>query len=294
MVFFFLFSDGVYAQKKNERYVAYIETYCDIAVEQMKLHKIPASITLAQGILESSAGQSDLAQRSRNHFGIKCGNDWTGASVTHYDDGRNECFRSYTKVRDSYEDHSLFLVNRPWYSSLFELPITDYKRWATGLKEAGYATDPLYPTKLITLIETYELHQYDKSKPTTDPGKKDPVIEKPTTGGHTIYKANGLIYVTSHRGDTFESIAEEIGMRSYKLAGYNELPVKHIFSDGEIVYLEKKNTKASKGFNFHRVKDGESMHSISQLYGIRLKNLYKLNRQDTNYVPEIGTLLRVR
>lgn len=311
MLSFSFFSSDLQAQKKSEKFVKYIETYCDIAVEQMKLHKIPASITLAQGILESAGGESELAQKSRNHFGIKCGGDWTGPSVTHYDDGRNECFRSYKKVSESYEDHSLFLVNRAWYAPLFELPITDYEGWANGLKKAGYATDPNYPTRLITLVETYELHLYDqiglgvtdpkpgKEDPTPGkedptPGKEDPVPIDPSTGIHEIYKANGLLYIIARKGDTFETIAKEVEMKAKKLIEYNDLVAEYKLSDGDIIYLEKKNTKAPRGFTLHQVKAGESMHSISQIYGIRLKNLYKLNRQSADYVPEVGTLLRVR
>lgn len=139
----------------------YIQTYKDIAMVEMQRYKIPASITLAQGILESGSGQGRLARHARNHFGIKCHLGWEGATISHDDDEKGECFRKYARAEDSFEDHSLFLVNRPRYASLFELKPDDYKGWAHGLKKAGYATDPGYPNKLIFLIKKYNLHQYD-------------------------------------------------------------------------------------------------------------------------------------
>ena len=150
-----------HAQRRNSRYNEYIKQYAPIAVEQMKLHKIPASITLAQGLLESGAGQSQLARKSNNHFGIKCHNTWKGRRVYHDDDARGECFRAYRNPRDSYEDHSKFLKSGARYAFLFKLKITDYKGWARGLKKAGYATDPSYANRLITIIEDYELYKYD-------------------------------------------------------------------------------------------------------------------------------------
>ena len=142
--------------KWNVTYQTYIDQYKDIAIEEMLRYNIPASITLAQGLFESAAGQSRLALYSNNHFGIKC-HDWTGRSVRHDDDELQECFRAYDNVRQSYEDHSKFLVNKPRYRSLFSLPRTDYRGWARGLKAAGYATNPQYANKLIEIIELYKL-----------------------------------------------------------------------------------------------------------------------------------------
>ena len=141
------------AQTRNRQYEEYIHKYKDIAVEEMKRYRIPASITLAQGLLESGAGKSALSRKSNNHFGIKCGGDWTGRTVRYDDDARNECFRAYKHPRDSYEDHSKFLKGRSRYAFLFKLKITDYKGWAHGLKKAGYATDPRYAYRLIDIIE---------------------------------------------------------------------------------------------------------------------------------------------
>ena len=144
------------AQSKNQAYLDYIAQYSDLAIEQQRKHKVPAAITMAQGILESAAGRSELAVKANNHFGIKCTSDWQGRTINKDDDKANECFRRYARVENSYEDHSLFLL-RKRYESLFALPIGDYKGWAHGLKACGYATDPKYPEKLIQLIELYEL-----------------------------------------------------------------------------------------------------------------------------------------
>ena len=153
---------AIQAQPRNKQYESYIKKYRELAVEEMKKYHIPASITLAQGLLESGAGKSELARKSNNHFGIKCGGDWRGKTVSHDDDARGECFRAYKHPKDSYEDHSKFLVGRPRYASLFKLKITDYKGWARGLKKAGYATNPRYADQLIGIIELYELYKYDE------------------------------------------------------------------------------------------------------------------------------------
>ncbi|HET7733635.1 MAG TPA: glucosaminidase domain-containing protein, partial [Paludibacter sp.] len=157
---FLLISLLASSQSRNQTYVSYINQYSQLAVKQQKEYGIPASITLAQGLLESGAGISSFAKESNNHFGIKC-NDWMGEKIYHDDDSKGECFRKYNQVLESYEDHSLFLKNKPRYAFLFELKSTDYEGWAFGLKKAGYATDPAYAYKLITIIENYDLHQYD-------------------------------------------------------------------------------------------------------------------------------------
>lgn len=289
--FFLLAAVGVLAQKKNARYVEYINKYSDLAVEQMKLHKIPASITLAQGLLESGAGRSELARKSNNHFGIKCGSSWRGRSVRHDDDARNECFRAYRNPRDSYEDHSEFLKRGARYAFLFKLEITDYKGWAKGLKKAGYATDPSYANRLITIIEDYDLYKYDrkgiysKSKLSKEPWLMNP---------HQVYIANGLIYVIARSGDTFQNLGKEFDIRWKRLVDYNDLQRDYTLMPGDIIYLKSKNKKALKQYTVHIVKDGESMHSISQKYGIRLKYLYKMNRKDGDYIPEVGDRLRLR
>lgn len=275
------------AQTRNKQYEEYIKKYRDIAVEEMKKYHIPASITLAQGLLESGAGQSTLARKSNNHFGIKCGSDWKGKSVRHDDDERNECFRAYKHPKQSYEDHSKFLVSRPRYASLFKLKITDYKGWARGLKKAGYATNPRYAEQLIGIIELYDLDQYDKK------GGLKWMKENPNP--HQPYIANGLVYIVVRSGDTWKSISKEFDISRKKLRKYNDLYKGYELQVGDILYLEKKNRRADKEHIVHVLRAGESMYSISQKYGIRLKRLYKLNKMsEDESTPEVGTILRLR
>lgn len=275
------------AQTRNKQYESYIKQYRDLAVEEMKKYRIPASITLAQGLLESGAGQSTLARKSNNHFGIKCGSDWRGKTVSHDDDARGECFRAYKHPKQSYEDHSKFLANRPRYASLFKLDITDYKGWARGLKKAGYATNPRYAEQLIGIIELYDLHKYDKK------GGLKWMKENPNP--HQTYIANGLVYIVVGAGDSWKSISKELDISQKKLRKYNDLYKGYALQVGDILYLEKKNRKAGKEHIVHVLRAGESMYSISQKYGIRLKNLYKLNKMDEDDpAPEVGTILRLR
>ena len=275
------------AQTRNKQYESYIKQYRDLAVEEMKKYRIPASITLAQGLLESGAGQSTLARKSNNHFGIKCGSDWRGKTVSHDDDARGECFRAYKHPKQSYEDHSKFLANRPRYASLFKLEITDYKGWARGLKKAGYATNPRYAEQLIGIIELYDLHKYDRK------GGLKWMKENPNP--HQTYIANGLVYIVVRAGDSWKSISKELDISQKKLRKYNDLYKGYALQVGDILYLEKKNRKADKEHIVHVLRAGESMYSISQKYGIRLKNLYKLNKMDEDDpAPEVGTILRLR
>ena len=275
------------AQTRNKQYEDYIKKYRELAVEEMKKYHIPASITLAQGLLESGAGQSTLARKSNNHFGIKCGGDWTGKTVSHDDDARGECFRAYKHPKDSYEDHSKFLAGRSRYASLFKLKITDYKGWARGLKKAGYATNPRYADQLIGIIELYELHKYDE-KNYLKWIKKNP-------NPHQTYIANDLLYIVVRAGDSWKSISKEFDISQKKLRKYNDLYKGYALQVGDILYLEKKNRKADKAHIVHVLRAGESMYSISQKYGIRLKNLYKLNQmRENDPAPEVGTILRLR
>lgn len=287
----FFFAAGAQAQRRNSRYVDYINKYSDLAVEQMKEHKIPASITLAQGLLESGAGMSTLARKSNNHFGIKCGSNWRGRTVRHHDDRRNECFRAYSHPRASYEDHSVFLTRGARYAFLFRLDITDYKGWARGLKKAGYATDPSYANRLITIIEDYDLYKYDR-KSGRGSAKKE--SGRTVMNPHQVYIANGIAYVVARTGDTFKGIGKEFGISWRKLVKYNDLQKDYTLMNGDIIYLKAKKRKASKPYTVYIVKDGDSMHTISQRYAIRLKNLYKMNRKEGDYVPEVGDRLRLR
>lgn len=285
--FMFTLSVSAFSQTRNKAYEEYIRRYKELAIEQMERYRIPASITMSQGLLESGAGKSELAKKSNNHFGIKCGGNWNGRTVYHDDDARGECFRAYRNVRESYEDHSRFLSTRGRYSFLFKLKPTDYKGWAHGLKKAGYATNPQYGYRLISLIELYNLDELDTRK-----GRKK--YDEPVVFVHQVYKANELLYIKARRGDTFESLSNEFEISARKLRKYNELDKDYVFKDGDIVYLEKKHRRALKPYIIHRVGEGESMYSISQMYGIRLKNLYKLNKKDADYAPSVGDYLRLR
>lgn len=279
------------SQRKLPSYEKYIRQYSDLAVRHQKKYHIPASITLAQGILESGAGQSELARRSNNHFGIKCHADWSGKRVYHDDDLRGECFRKYKRVEDSYEDHSRFIAERPRYARLFKLNSKDYKGWARGLQKCGYATDRAYANKLIKLIEDYELYRYDSGKYKGSPSKDTP----PAPIRHyDIYRTHGLIYVYAKAGDSFDQIARSLNFRVKDLKKYNEVPEDFPLQAGDIVYLEKKKKKADKPHYDHVVQVGESMHTIAQQYGIRIKSLYKLNKKDEDYVPEEGDVLKLR
>ena len=281
--------------KWNQAYQQYFDQYKDIAIEQMLKHHIPASITLAQGVFESGAGKSELARRANNHFGIKC-HGWTGRTSYHDDDMSNECFRAYDSAYDSFEDHSLFLVNGRRYQSLFDLKETDYKGWAKGLKAAGYATNPQYANKLIEIIQLYKLSEYDKAK---DYDKFMAAHTKDHVAGgmaHPINFYNKNYYVLARRGDTFRTIADEMGTSYRKLAKYNERDKNDQLEEGEIVWLMKKRTKAPKDYKgrLHYVRSGESMYSIAQKYGIRLKNLYKMNHLSPDYQIRVGDGLRLR
>lgn len=286
----FLFPPLIHGQRKNASYLRYIDQYSYIAVRHQNKYGIPASITLAQGILESGAGQSELARKSNNHFGIKCHSDWNGGRAYHDDDLRGECFRKYKRVEDSYDDHALFLTQRPRYSHLFSLNVKDYKGWARGLQKSGYATDRAYANKLIKMIEDYELYRYDSGK-----GRKTTQAQlSQTTVKRSVYKTHGLIYVYADDYDSFEKIAAEMGFKPKDLHKYNEVPEGFPLQKGDIVYLQKKKKKADKPHFDHVVQIGESMHSISQKYGIRLNNLYKLNKKKDDYIPEEGDVLKLR
>ncbi len=315
---FFLLPLAVLPQK-NAAYLAYIEKYSEIAVIQQQEHGIPASITLAQGILESAAGQARLALEANNHFGIKC-HDWDGARIYHNDDRRNECFRKYRRALDSYEDHSNFLKSRSRYAFLFELKITDYKGWAHGLKKAGYATDPAYANKLISLIEEYELYRFDRvtvddlSKKQREERSKRRTAEHGTSTGrekrasrmqsatgnvptytpHPVMHTNGLRYVIARAGDTYGSIADEFGLKGTNVAIYNDAASETQPEVGGRVYLQKKRKKAQRQYTTHTVQQGESLYSIAQQYGIRIVELYNLNQLPYDASPRVGQTLKLR
>ena len=270
---------------QNNDYVAYINLYKDIAIEQMHKYHIPASITLAQGLLESGAGRSELARKANNHFGIKC-HSWDGKKIYHDDDKKGECFRVYKSARDSYEDHSIFLSTGSRYEFLFKYAETDYVAWARGLKRAGYATSPTYADKLIEIIERYNLDQYDRTKKDSKPQVVNP---------HTPYIANDIVYIVARQGDTMMTIAEEFETSKRKLINYNDLYKGYVPVKGDIIYLARKHRKARKPNTQHVVKDGESMYMISQKYAIRLHRLYKMNKATPDtYSPMVGDVVKLR
>lgn len=297
LVGFLLFTLPFSAQVRwNSAYQDYINQYKNIAIEQMKRYHIPASITLAQGLFESAAGKSELTRFSNNHFGIKC-HGWTKKTYYHDDEEANECFRAYNNAFDSFEDHSLFLKNNSRYSSLFRLKSDDYKGWAQGLRNCGYATNPQYANKLIDIIQLYKLYQYDESK------GYDHFILNHSHGTsvngqpmHVIHEFNDNYYIVVRKGDTFYTLSKETDISARKLAKYNERDKRDPLDIGEYIYLKKKKHKAPKDYKdrLHYVRSGESMYSISQLYGIRLKYLYKMNRLSPDYQIRIGDGLKLR
>lgn len=276
----------------------YIETYRDLAINQMQRYRIPASITLAQGLYESNAGKSELARVYNNHFGIKKGMNWTGRTVTMRDDRPDDQFRVYPSVQASYEDHSQFLRNNQRYSVLFTYRIDDYKSWAHGLKRCGYATDPQYAQKIIDVVEAYNLSQFDSYTSGRYHARNgvDSNTESIFFSSHIIYYNNRCYMVIAQPGDTWESIALATGTKPWKLLKYNDYPMDYQLRTGDIVYLEHKRNKADKYYRNkpHTVQPGESMHSISQRYGIRLSRLYKLNRIPGDVEIGTGDVLRVR
>jgi LysM repeat protein len=297
-----IITDCLYAESRNisTPFQEYINTYSALAVKKQKEFGIPASITLAQGLLESGGGQSVLAKNANNHFGIKC-HDWKGATILHDDNKKKECFRKYTHAEESYNDHSRFLKERPRYAELFKLNVKDYKGWAKGLQKCGYATDKTYADKLIRLIEEYELYRFDSpashekapaAKPAPAPKKKE--SPKTATLIRFIQTMYGIPCVYAENNDTFTKIAAETNTKVKNLISFNEMPGDIPLQKGDIVYLDKKKKKAAKPYYDHVVTTGESMHSISQKYGIQLKSLYKLNKKKENYTPMAGDVLRLR
>lgn len=292
-----LFFVEISAQGKSQAYINYINTYYNIAVLQQKEHAIPASIILAQGLLESGAGLGELARKSNNHFGIKCHN-WEGDKAYHDDDDKGECFRKYARVLDSYEDHSAFLKNRSRYAFLFQLSATDYEAWAHGLKKAGYATDPAYAYKLISLIEKYNLHSYDLATAekvlVADNIVENPIGTVAAYRTHKVYKNNSIKFVVSELGDTYALLAEELNIRESRLRAYNELNELSVLNPGTQLYLSYKKKRASRSNSHHVVRPGESMYSIAQAYGVKTAKLYEMNEMPYDRAASLGLVLKLR
>ena len=254
----------------------YITSYSNIAITQMKKHKIPASITLAQGILESGSGNSYLARSSNNHFGIKCGSQWKGKTSYHDDDKENECFRAYSRVKDSYLDHSLFLTSNQRYAFLFDLKENDYKAWARGLKKAGYATNPHYADRLIQLIEEEKLYVFDQLD--NIPETQSQPIQVMVREAFSINKTKVL---RSKSGDTFYKLSLSTGITLRQLHKYNNgLEKLENLKPGTPIYLESKKRRAS-GKKEIVLKAATTLAEISQKEGVRLKSLMKINQIST-------------
>lgn len=283
----------------------YIERYKDLAIVEMQRSRIPASITLAQALLESDNGNSTLARKANNHFGIKCHSNWKGPKVHHDDDRRGECFRKYKTVYESYADHSDFIVRGARYAFLFELSPTDYKSWAKGLQKAGYATSRTYASMLIRIIEDNQLYVFDQGgtltfeEPVNEADSEEVVLGDVDNfqiypNKHRVYSKNRIDYIIVKKGDTFKSITEELGMLPWELYKYNEIDEGAKLVEGQILYVQPKRNKAEHGFDFHTVQEGETMYSISQMYGIKLTKLYEKNLMEEGTEPEVGQKLWLR
>jgi len=265
----------------------YITKYSEIAKAEMRRAGVPASITLAQGILESSYGNSKLSTIANNHFGIKCGSNWKGPTFIQDDDTEKECFRKYESVLHSYADHSKFLKGKDRYAFLFELSVKDYEGWAKGLQKAGYATNPNYATLLIRLIEDRDLHRFDTEQKYAPLTKAE---EEYFSSVHDkFYMFNGIKTVIAQPNEMPIDMATKYDISLSSLLKYNNLIEGEYIAPGTKIYLEPKK---SSGFEaFHRVDEGETMHSISQKEGIKLKSLYKKNRLPLGMEPAVGEIL---
>jgi hypothetical protein len=286
----------------------YISTYRDVAVAEMKRSGIPASVTLAQGILETEHGNSELVKKSNNHFGIKCKSTWTGESVTHTDDAPNECFRKYSNAADSYKDHSDYLKTSPRYASLFELNISDYKGWAYGLKRAGYATNPRYPQIVISNIEKYNLQQYDTI---TANMANDIAIEKSIEDESVVKnsilvsdneeiknalkansKFNKLKALYASKGTSLLAIATAANIDLVKLLDYNDLKIDGLLKEDQLIYLEKKNKQGNRDFSTSL--QNETLRDVAQNNGVQLKSLMQLNNMNESELIMRGTKIKLR
>lgn len=325
----------------------YIHKWCNQAIENREMYGIPASITLGQAILESGYGNGSLAILTNNHFGIKCKSEWTGATRIWRDDLPDDCFRVYESIEESYIDHAEFLSSRPWYDPLFAYEITDYKSWAKGLKEAGYATDPQYAEKLIGVIEetfiylldeedglqryndhlaaTYGIDPITINKISEDAEKgAEQGATKATTAseslhdrmtkayadngidpnsyritinshyGYSVYFTNGTHYIVAKSGDTYASIAKLFEISETMLRRYNDVDGKQVLRSGDLVYVERKSARWQGGDLLHKVTEGETLHMLSQIYGIRLNQLSKMNRIRPNDPLNVGQTVRLR
>lgn len=289
---------------QNDARADYIVAHKEIAIKQMELSGIPASIILAQACIESGNGTSRLAIEANNHFGIKCHN-WNGETISHDDDLKGECFRKYGNEEQSFRDHSDFLRFNARYKNLFNLDPKDYKGWAYGLKECGYATNPDYAMMIIGLIESYNLSQYDdmaSSVPPTPaeaeisvkliPGKGSPLYK--ISLKRTVYRQNKTAYILADECDTYAYLAKEYNLFKRELLSFNDLKKDEPLAAGTVVYLERKRKQSAKHLDKHVIEDGETMYFLSQKYGVRLKYLYKYNNLASGEEPRAGDIINLR
>jgi len=287
----------------------YIDRFADVAIKEMKRTGIPASITLAQGMLESDNGNSMLALEANNHFGIKCHSSWDGKKIYKDDDVKNECFRVYGTAWESFRDHSEFLVNGSRYDFLFDYRHTDYKSWAKGLKKAGYATNPKYPDLLIKIIEDNQRDAYDKGAKA--PKRSEPEVEEKSqdTNESSIVdqilgpkksevvvrinrSGNGVKYIDVPVNIGVASLADQLEMSVWQLKKYNDVPKRHEFKNGERVYLQPKKSRSEKAT--YTSKEGDTPKSISQMFGYKLKLILKDNQLQAGQQLEKGTEISMR
>jgi LysM repeat protein len=301
-LFIFIFLTPMLAGAQKISTEEYIRLYKDWAILNMQVKKVPASITLSQGILESASGNSSLATKANNHFGIKCHKGWSGGTYHMDDDAPNECFRKYTSVLDSYNDHADFLSGRERYQGLFKLEITDYKGWAHGLKEAGYATNPKYATLLIDLIEKYKLYEYDQQALNPAYVNNNNNVNNNNGGnnnssnqdkGKLVY-INGLQAIRIAKGQTKMDIATKFELKVKQLEKYNELGPGDELYEGQLVFIEPKRNTAEPAYKYHEVKPGETFYSIAQQYGMKMQSLMKKNNMWYGSVIKPGDKLSLR
>lgn len=300
-MFCFLIVAGATAQKQTAE--DYIRLYKDWAIKSMQDKKVPASITLAQGLLESGNGNSTLATKANNHFGIKCHKGWEGATMYIDDDTPNECFRKYNSVLESYEDHGDFLAGRERYSALFKLDITDYKGWANGLKAAGYATSTTYASSLINIIEKYQLYEYDKQglDPNyvyVDPNNNNNNGNNNSTNtkvekSQMVY-INGLKAIKVKNGQTKEDLALAFELKVKQIERFNEIGAADVLYEGEIIFLEPKRGAAEPAYKTHLVKSGDTFYSIAHQYGMKTQALMKKNNMWYGSIIKPGEKLNLR
>lgn len=289
------------AQMSREQY---IQRYQLLAIEEMGRSGIPASVKMAQAVLESGNGNSQLSRNSNNHFGIKCKSNWRGQRVYHDDDEKDECFRKYKSVEESYIDHTNFLMGNARYAFLFTLPPNDYKGWAKGLKDAGYATARHYEKSLIKIIEDHQLYLLDQKQtirpllansksPSLNKGISDKMIINPFNSRKKV-TINNLDAVVAREGDTYEIMAQSLGIEAWELYNFNDQGAGYRPQPNEVVYIEQKHRKASKNQEFHTASEGETMHFISQMYGLKLNPLYRRNRMKPGEQPQSGQVVYLR